>query len=120
MLIHSKSPNIVNAYIFRSLAIAELNYDYVSVACGAFDPFIFIYWLLGKKCLRLWTGTDTIKVLYFWDYRIRAKICSLFCDNVAVSKWLANNLGSAGIECNGVLGFYEHFGLFTKKAKKKT
>ena len=119
MLIHSKSPNCVNAYIFRSLAISGLNYDYVSVACGAFDPYIFLFWLFGKKCLRLWTGTDSIKAVWFWDYRLRAKVCSWFCNNIAVSQWLADNVNSAGIKCDGVLDFYEHFGLFTKKAKKK-
>jgi len=96
------------------LAISELKYDYVSLAHGAFDVLIIINRLLGKKCVRLWTGTDTIKVKWFWDYWIRAKIISWFCDNIAFSQWLANNVESVGIKC-GVLDFYEHFGLFTKK-----
>lgn len=114
MLLRSRSPNLVNAYVFRSLALANLKYDYVSLAHGAFDLLILWNWLFGKKCVRLWTGTDTIKLKWFWDFRIRAKVCSWFCDNIAVSQWLANNVESTGIQC-GVMEFYEHFGLFTKK-----
>jgi len=120
MLIRSRSGNHINAYIFRSLALAGINYDYVSIACGAFDPYILFYKILGKRCLRLWTGTDTIKAKKFWDYRIRAKLCMLLCDNYVLSEWLAANLASAGIKYDGVLSFYEHYGIFTKKTKKKT
>jgi len=103
--------------VCRSLHIAGLKYDYVSIAHGAFDLLIVLNWLLRKKCLRLWTGTDTIKVQWFWDFRIRAKICSLFCDNMAVSQWLADNVERVGIECK-VLYFYDCFGIFTKKTVK--
>lgn len=116
-MLRSRSPNSVNAYICRSLALTKLKYDYVSIAHGAFDLLILVNWLLGKKCVRLWTGTDTIKVKWFWDFKVRAKVCSLFCDNIAVSQWLADSVKSVGIEC-GVLDFYEHFGLFTKKRIK--
>ena len=118
MLIRSRSQNLVNAYVCRALHFAGLKYDYVSIAHGAFDLLIVVNWLLGKKCVRLWTGTDTIKVKWFKDFRIRAKVCSWFCDNIAFSEWLANNVRSVGIKC-GVLDFYEHFGLFTKKVHSK-
>jgi len=78
------------------------NYDYISIACGSFDFFIIIYKLQGKKVLRVWTGTDVLKSLKFWDYRIRAKICGLFCNHVVEAPWLVNELESIGIKANYV------------------
>ena len=120
MVIHTKSGCHINAYIFRSLALAGLKYDFVSVACGAFDPLFILAKLFGMRCLRLWIGTDTVKAKKYRHYRVRAKLCSLLCDNYAVSEWLVGNLAECGIACDGVLDFYEDFGIFTKKSTQRT
>lgn len=83
--------------VWTLLNIKNYQYDYVSISVGAFDPLIFVFWLFGKKCVRVWTGTDVLKCLKFWDYRIRAKIQSWFCDNITEAKWLTKELTSIGI-----------------------
>jgi len=80
----------------------NIKYDYISIASGAFDPLIVIFRLMGKKCLRIWTGTDVLKVLKFKDYWFRAKIQSLFCDNITEAPWLAEELKSKKINCEYV------------------
>ena len=99
MIVRSRN-NYTTYFHVRSIYLAGLKYDYVSVSMGAFDPLIIIYRIMGKKCLRLWIGTDVLKTLRFWDYRIRAKLISLFCDNFAVAPWLCEELKMAGIESN--------------------
>lgn len=94
--------------------LMQHEYDYISIACGAFDPFIVIFWLMGKRCLRVWTGTDVLKCLKFWDYRIRAKFQSLFCDNITETKWLTEELKSVGINGKTV----EHSCLLSSERSK--
>jgi len=82
----------------RSLHIDGVQYDYVSVSMGAIDPVMIFFRFLGYKCARIWIGTDVLKVTKFFDYRIRAKFNSLFCDNLAVAPWLVRELSQAGIK----------------------
>lgn len=96
MLIRQRKPH---EYLMpRGVFISGYKYDYISVSVGAFDPLIFIMWLFGKKCARLWIGTDALKTKMFFHYRIRAKLCSLFCDNLTVADWLTEELRDQGIK----------------------
>lgn len=88
----------------------EEKFDYLSISMGAFDFFVVIFRLFGMKCCRLWIGTDVYKCK-FWDYRLRAKLLSYFCENITVAPWLTDELNEYGIkakteihdECVGVL-----------------
>lgn len=87
----------------RSLHFNGKNdYFYVSVSMGAFDWQILLFWLLGKKCCRVWIGTDVLKVTKIWHYRWRAKLCSFFCENVTVSPRLTMKLMEWGIKAETI------------------
>lgn len=96
MLVNSKSLPILLDTVGN---IGNLKcYDYVSISMGSIDPLIVVFRLLGKKCARIFIGTDVLKCLKFWDYRIRIKFCSKFADNFAISDWLVTELKSVGIK----------------------
>jgi len=79
-----------------------LKYDYLSVGYGSFDWMIILFRLLGRKCVRIWVGTDVLKTILFWDYRWKAKILNLFSDNVTGAPWLVCELGFSNIKAKGV------------------
>ena len=83
------------AYIMANL---KNDYDYVSIAYGGFDWMIILMRLLGKRCARVWIGSDVLKVKLFWDYRIRAKILALFSDNLTDTAWFVDDLQKHGIK----------------------
>ncbi|MFX0134126.1 MAG: hypothetical protein ACFFDN_10830 [Candidatus Hodarchaeota archaeon] len=90
----------------------ELKNDYVSISNGSIDPLIIVFRLLRKKVARIFIGTDVLKCKWFWDYRLRVKFCSLFCDNWAISEWLVKELESVGIKSK--LLNHENLVLFTE------
>ncbi len=87
--------------VWTLLNIKNYQYDYVSISVGAFDPLIFVFWLFGKRCVRVWIGTDVYKCK-FWDYRVRAKLLSYFCENITVAPWLTKELNKYGIKAETV------------------
>ena len=94
-------------------------YDYLSISMGAFDIWIILLRLLGFKCVRLWIGTDVKKCVECWDYRLRSRIISLFCKNITVAPWLAEELQSCGIKAKKGL-HSEYIGLHPKKDNQKS
>ena len=93
MIVRAKKKELI-AYIAANL---QGHYDYVSIAYGAFDWVIILMRLLGKRCARVWIGSDVLKVKLFWDYRVRAKILALFSDNVTDTPWFVDDLAQHGI-----------------------
>ena len=83
------------AYIMANL---KNDYDYVSIAYGGFDWMIILMRLLGKRCVRVWTGSDCLKCKLFWDYKLRAKILNFFSDNITDAIWLTEELNECGIK----------------------
>jgi len=106
MFVQAKNSYLIQQHIY-SIYRANLGYDYVSISMGAFDWKIILYWLCGKKCARLWLGTDVWKALKYWDYRIRCKLCALFSDNLCVAWWLKKELCEIGIK-SMVIETYVH------------
>ena len=94
MIIRSRTKELI-AYITANL---DGQYDYVSIAYGSFDWMLILMRLLGKRCARVWIGTDVLKVKLFWDYRIRAKILALFSDNLTDTPWFVDDLQKYGIK----------------------
>jgi len=102
MIVKSKTSNLIYHYI-KHLG----NFDYLSISNGAFDPYILLFWLLRKKTIRLWIGTDVLKVNTVWHYRLRAKLCNLFVsENIAVARWLSYELSMSGIKAETLTGQY--------------
>ena len=93
MIIRAKKKELI-AYISANL---NQQYDYISIAYGSFDFMLIVMRLLGKRCARVWIGTDVLKVKLFWDYRIRAKILALFSDNLTDTPWFVEDLQKHGI-----------------------
>jgi len=93
MIVRSRTKELI-AYIAANL---KGRYDYVSISYGAFDWMLILMRLLGKRCARVWIGTDVLKVKLFWDYRIRAKILALFSDNLTDTPWFVEDLQKHGI-----------------------
>lgn len=106
MIVRSKTKEL----IIWHLGNLKESCDYLSISMGAFDWLIPILWLLRLKCCRLWIGTDVLKCK-FWDYRVRAKLLSYFCENITVAPWLTEELQFYNIkakteihsECIGIL-----------------
>ena len=111
MVIRSKKQDQV-VHSIGNLSEKNISYDYVSISMGAFDFLVVLFWLLRKKCVRIWIGTDVYKCK-FWDYRIRAKLLSLFCDNITVAPWLTNELKKYKINARTVM-HDEHFSILSK------
>jgi hypothetical protein len=109
MIINSKSYSILMDTLGN---LGNIKYDYISISNGAIDPLILLFRLSGKKIARIFIGTDVLKCLKFWDYRIRVKLCSLFADNFAISTWLVDELKSVGIKSELLL--HENLVLSTK------
>lgn len=98
MLIRSRKYKEVNFII----PYLKEKYDYISIAFGAFDWLIIVMKLLGKRTVRVWTGTDVLKVKKFWDYRIRAKILALFSENITDTPWFVAELDKYGIKVKDI------------------
>jgi len=92
--------------------------DYLSISMGSFDIWIVLLRLIGFKCVRLWIGTDVLKCK-FWDYRVRAKLLSYFCENITVAPWLTEELQSYNIKAKTEL-HNECIGILSKWIPKKS
>jgi len=117
MIIRAKKADQIVWSISNLDKANKLNYDYISISVGAFDlyfPIMRIF--LGMKCCRIWIGTDVLKCK-FWDYRIRAKIASLFCKNICVAPWLIDELKGYGIKAETVK--HEYISILSKWIPKK-
>ena len=118
MIIRAKKGEQITWSVGNMLKANRLNYDYISISLGAFDFFLPLFWLFGKRCVRVWIGTDVYKCVKFWDYRIRAKLASLFCKNICVAPWLANELNKYGIKAKVEI-HNEYIGILPKWIPEK-
>lgn len=109
MIINSKSYNIL---LDTTGNLNGIEYDYISISMGSIDPLIILFKMMGKKVARIFIGTDVLKCVRFWDYRVRVKFCSLFCDNFAIAEWLISELACVRIKSE--LLNHENLVLLTK------
>ena len=113
-----RARNIHNIHWAGDLFNQEnLSFDYVSISMGAFDLLIPFFWLLGKRCCKLWVGTDVLKCTKFAHYRIRAKLASLFCTNITDTPWLCDELNRSGIYSRSII-HNDYLSILAKKCSE--